>query len=370
MRVGFLTPELDPGYGWARYGLDLARELSDQGIEIVALTQPGAQIPAGAASWLADVRPVLPLLVPRTDNFLTRSILGLLLIRRALSDCDLLHVIAEPYAPLGAFAAGSRPLVITAHGTYVPQTIRRRLVGPIYRWAYQRAHLIAVSHYTAGQVQDVLPHARLSVIHNGVQVKQFQRTGTKPEKRGPTVLATGGVKARKGSHLLVAAMALVREQVPDVQLIITGRQDSSDYLAEIELQIVESDLTNHVHLPGIISEDDLLGWYQHADLFVMPALNVGDKFEGFGLVFLEASACGLPVIGTTGSGVEEAVLDGQTGLLVPQNDIPALAGAIVRLLRDESLREEMGAAGRRYAQEQDWAAVAARVLTLYKQILA
>lgn len=366
MRVAFLTPGLDPGYGWARYGLDLARALSEQGVEIVALTQPGTQIDA---SWLAAVRPVLPQLVPPAGNFIIRSLRALPQVRRAVKDCDLLHVIAEPYTPLGALSAGSRPLVVTAHGTYVPQTVRRRLVGNLYSWAYQRAHLIAVSHYTAGQVRVVLPDARLTVIHNGVQVSQFQRPVLAPEKHGLTVLVTGGIKARKGTHLLIAALAQVRESVPDVQLIITGRQDSPAYLADIEKEIVELGLSDHVHLPGIIPEDDLLGWYQNADLFVLPSLNVGGKFEGFGLVFLEAGACGLPVIGTTGSGVEEAVIDGETGLLVPQNNIPALAEAMVRLLRDESLRQQMGAAGRKHAQDQDWSAVAARVLALYEQIL-
>jgi phosphatidylinositol alpha-1,6-mannosyltransferase len=369
MRIGFLTPGLDPGYGWARYGLDLARALSYQGVEIVALTQPGAQLPADT-NWLADVRPILPQLMPPVGNFLMRSLQALFRVRRAVTDCDLLHVIAEPYAPLAALSAGSRPLVVTAHGTYVPQTVRRRLVGHLYRWAYQRAHLIAVSHYTAGQVRTALPDARLTVIHNGVHVNQFQRPVPSPEKRGATVLASGGVKARKGTHLLVAALALIREQVPNIQLIVTGRQDSLDYLATIEQQIIDLELVEHVHLLGLISEDDLLGWYQNADLFALPSLNVGGKFEGFGLVFLEAGACGLPVIGTTGSGVEEAVIDGQTGLLIPQDNVPALAEAILHLLDDDSLRARMGAAGRQHAQDQDWSAVAAQVLAFYGQILA
>jgi phosphatidylinositol alpha-1,6-mannosyltransferase len=113
----------------------------------------------------------------------------------------------------------------------------------------------------------------------------------------------------------------------------------------------------------------LRGWYQHADVFALPSLTVGEKFEGFGLVFLEASACGLPVIGTTGSGVAEAVRDGETGLLVPQNDVPALADAITRVLTDADLRARLGTAGRAYAETQDWAQVAARVVTVYRRAL-
>jgi len=100
-------------------------------------------------------------------------------------------------------------------------------------------------------------------------------------------------------------------------------------------------------------------------VFALPSLSVGERFEGFGLVFLEASASGLPVIGTTGSGVEEAIIAGETGLLVPQDDPDALAGAIARLLQDEPLRARMGAAGRAYARTQDWSAVAGRVKDVY-----
>ncbi|MEB2286889.1 MAG: glycosyltransferase family 4 protein [Anaerolineae bacterium] len=365
MRVAFLTPELHAPYGWARYALELARALTAQGIEVVALTQPGAAL--SAADGLADVRPVLPRLVPRPRLFVVRSLLAIARVRRATADCDLLHVVAEPYSAVGALAAGRRPLVVTAHGTYVPQTVRRRLIGALYRRAYRRAHLIAVSEFTAAQVRAALPGAAPEVIRNGVHVARFQAPAPAPARRGPTILATGGVKARKGTHLLVAALARVRQRVPDAQLVVTGIQLEPDYLASVQEQARALGLADCVHLPGQVPEDELRGWYQHADVFALPSLTVGEKFEGFGLVFLEASACGLPVIGTTGSGVAEAVLDGETGLLVPQDDVPALAEAITRVLTDEALRARLGAAGRAYAQTQDWAQVAGQVVAIYEQ---
>lgn len=369
MRVALLTPEVAPGYGWARYALELATALVDQGVQVVALTQiDAAPVPAGVP--LADVRPALPHLVPPTRAFVPRAVLARRAVCRAMHDCDLVHVVAEPYSLLGAWTAGSRPLVVTAHGTYVPQTAHRPAVGWLYRRAYRRAHLIAVSDYTAARVRATLPDAALTVIRNGVHVARFQAPAPAPRKRGPTILATGGVKQRKGTHLLIAALDRVRQHVPDAQLVITGRQDDRDYLAQVERQIADLELGEAVHLPGMISEDALRGWYQHADVFALPSLNVGARFEGFGLVFLEASAAGLPVIGTHGSGVAEAVIEGETGLLVPQDDIPALAGAITRVLADGDLRAWLGAAGRAYAQTQDWSQVADRVITLYRQILA
>jgi glycosyltransferase involved in cell wall biosynthesis len=287
-----------------------------------------------------------------------------------VSDCDLLHVIAEPYSPLAAAVAGERPIIVTAHGTYVPKTVRRRVVGGIYRRAYARAFLIAVSRYTAARVCDVLPDTNPTIIHNGVHVARFQAPAPEPEKTGPTILASGGVKTRKGTHLLVQALAQIKRQIPNAQLIVTGRQDDPAYLAQIEQQIADLQLAGSVHLLGQIPEPDLLGWYQHADVFALPSLSVGGKFEGFGLVFLEASASGLAVVGTTGSGVEEAVIEGETGLLVPQNDANALADAITRLLLDDALRAQMGAAGRAYAQTQDWSNIAVQVRAVYDQTLS
>jgi phosphatidylinositol alpha-1,6-mannosyltransferase len=368
MRIALLTPEMAPSYGWARYALDLARELTALGVEVVALTQSGTR--PDPAIHLHAHRAVLPQLVPAPRGLLVRSLLAVPRVRRAVDDCDLLHVIAEPYAPLAALARGPRPLVVTAHGTYVPATVKRRGVGWLYRLAYRQAALIAVSDYTAGQVHAALPGANPVVIRNGVDFARFQAPAPAPQKHGPTILASGGIKPRKGTHLLIAALARVREQVPDAHLIVTGRQDDVSYLDRVQAQIGRLDLADAVSLPGLIPAEALRGWYQHADVFALPSLSVGGKFEGFGLVFLEASAAGLPVIGTLGSGVAEAVIDGQTGLLVPQGDADALADAIVRLLTDPPLRAQMGAAGRDYARTQDWSAIAARVHALYQDALA
>ena len=368
MRIAFLLPEIGTSYGWINMGYELGRALSQLGVEIVALTQPAA--PTAETAWLVGVRPVLPFLVPPGRGFLLRSLLAIPRVRRAVQDCDLLHVIAEPYTPLAAFATGSRPLAVTGHGTYIPQQVRRHYVGWLYRRAYRSAHLHAVSEYTAAQVRAALPDASITVIRNGVHFDRFQTPAPTPQKFGPTVLASGGVKPRKGTHLLVEALAQVRKQVPDAQLVVTGRQDDPGYLRRVQDRIAALGLESCVFLVGMIPDADLLGWYHHADVFALPSLSWGIKFEGFGLVFLEASASGLPVIGTTGSGVEEAVIDGETGLLVPQDDPAALADAITRLLLDADQRARMGAAGRAYAQTQDWSQVAACVKALYVQILA
>ena len=367
MRVALVAPDFAAAYGWASYALDLGRSLSMQDVEVIALAQAGGTVAPTLGA--ARVERVLPRLVPMRRGFLIRSLLAAQRVRRAVTGCDLLHVVAEPYAPLALWSAGARPLVVTAHGTFVPKTVARPLVGWLYRRAYTHARLIAVSEYTAAQVRTALPGADPVVIHNGVDFARFQPPQPDPGKHGPTVLASGGVKGRKGTHVLVEAFAQVRQQIPDARLIVTGATEP-DYQAQVEALIAQHGLGDAVRLAGMIPEAELLAWYQHADVFALPSRNVGGKFEGFGLVFLEAGAAGLPVIGTHGSGLAEAVIEGETGMLVPQDDASALADVIVRLLRDPALRTRMGTAGRAHAERQDWGAVAARVRDIYAALLA
>jgi glycosyltransferase involved in cell wall biosynthesis len=98
-------------------------------------------------------------------------------------------------------------------------------------------------------------------------------------------------------------------------------------------------------------------------------MNAGGKFEGFGLTHLEASAAGLPVIGTTDCGAEDAIVDGVTGLLVSQSAVTAaLPGAIINLLTDPVRAKQMGAAGQERAQTQTWNRVAQRMIEVYENV--
>jgi hypothetical protein len=181
--------------------------LGEQGVEVVALTQANSPSAPPSTIGLAGLRPVLPQLVPPQRGFLRRSLAAVPRLRRAASDCDLLHVVAEPYALAALWSAGNRPLVVTAHGTYVPQTARRRIVGRLYRRAYRRAALIAVSEYTAAQVRAALPGATMTVIRNGVRFDRFQVPAPAPPSGADNVARRGGVA--QGRACAIEALAQV-----------------------------------------------------------------------------------------------------------------------------------------------------------------
>ncbi len=361
MRVAMLTTAPIPTHGWGRYTRELVTALAAQGVQIdlIAATDapPQTELP------VSTYHRVLPSLTPAWRFSGLRLLASIPAVGRLTAGCDVIHVVAEPYA---LAAPSAHRLVVTAHGTYLPRTAANPIFGVLYRWIYRRAAVICVSTYTERQAQLALPGLHTVVIPNGVDVTRYQQPGIPPAKRGPTVLAVGQFKARKGYHILAQALRQVRDSIPDAQAVFIGEPSDSSYRAQIQAQLDADGLQDAVHLLGRVPDDVLLGWYHAADVFALPAINIGGKFEGYGLVYAEASAAGLPVVGTLDCGAEDAIRDGETGFLVPQNDPAAVAEALIRLFKDPDLRARMGAAGRAFACEHTWERVAGRVLDVYQ----
>lgn len=369
MRVGLLTADLTHAHGWAHYSLSLLLALRDAGANVTVIAARNSPDVDGVT-----VHQLLPALVPAERGLLLAQAQAVPAVRAALRGCHVVHAAVEPFAPAAAWSAGGRPLLVTAHGSYVGLLAGRRWpAGALYRRALRQATLVCVSQFTAQNVAAALLGARTTVIPNGIDPARFHHLPPlAAPKHGPTVLAVGAVKPRKGTLELVRALAVVRQTIPDAQGVIIGTLDAEPgYAAQVRAEIAALGLADSVHLLGHLPERELLAWYGAADVFALPALNVGGRFEGFGLAYLEASAAGLPVIGTTGCGAEDAVVDGVTGLLVPQSQVTdALPGAIIALLSDPARAAQMGAAGRQRARAQTWTRAAQQVLALYESVAA
>jgi phosphatidyl-myo-inositol dimannoside synthase len=361
LHVGLITSDLSHRHGWAHYSLSLLDALRRAGVRVTVVT----------ARNTPDVEDVelhrlLPNTFPAERGLLLKMMRVVPQIAQVLRDCDVLHATIEPYAPLGMWIAGSRPLFVTAHGSYIPILLRRHWpASNIYRRAFTRARIICVSQYTERVIQNLLPTVYTSVVTHGINFERFATLRSlETPKTAPTVLFVGAVKRRKGALELVQAMA----HVPDAQCVMIGNLDAEpDYTTLVRTEIKRLNLEDRVHLLGHVPESTLLGWYGAADVFALPSLNSGDKFEGYGLVHLEASAAGLPVIGTCDCGAEDAIIDGVTGFLIPQSGVvDALAEAIGKLLSDPERAQGMGAAGRKRAQGLTWDSVANDITSLYR----
>jgi glycosyltransferase involved in cell wall biosynthesis len=161
-------------------------------------------------------------------------------------------------------------------------------------------------------------------------------------KGAPLVGNVAALAGHKGQRHLVAAAARVIREVPDARFLIVGEGELRDAL---EHQIKELGLDRHVMLTGF--RDDAVGLQKSFDVFVMSSVT-----EGLGSAMLDAMACRRPVVATRAGGIPEAIEDGVTGLLVPPQDEPALAKAIVRMLKDSEMRARLGEAGRRRVVEE------------------
>ncbi|MBZ0289256.1 MAG: glycosyltransferase family 4 protein [Anaerolineae bacterium] len=370
LKIGILASDLSHRHGWAHYCLSLIQALHRAGVRLTVVTPHNSADIEGLVQ-----HKLLPSITPAERFLLPKQVVLMPRVREVLRDCDVIHAAIEPFASLASWVVGERPLFITGHGTYVREWSKRPWpVSMIYRQAFLRARLVCVSSYTERVAKATLPQVQSMVVNNGVDVERFAalESARKVEKRGPTVLSVGAVKPRKGTLELVRAMAVVRRDLTDAQCVIIGSFNAGQqYAKQVRAAVQELSLENCVHILGHVPEAELMGWYRAADVFVVPAINEGGRFEGYGLIYLEAGAAGLAVIGTTENGGEDAIEDGVTGLLVPQSRVAEeLPDAILRLLRDPELAARMGAAGREKAARQSWDHVAGQMLKLYHQSVA
>ena len=186
----------------------------------------------------------------------------------------------------------------------------------------------------------------IPTIHVGVDIKVFSPKAVFKDAR-PTLIFVGKIVRNKGVEELVRAAANLVKDFPDLQLRLIGKGDEKyiHFLKDIADGLGANSLLN---LPGFIDKEDLPEELSKAHIFCAPSYYEG----GPGFVYLEAMACGLPVIGCSGSGAEEIIQSGENGILVPPGDTEALENALKKILSDKKVLEDMGANARNYVLKE------------------
>ena len=212
------------------------------------------------------------------------------------------------------------------------------------RWKYRQVDCFIAASEAIRQmlVADGVPAEQTVTVHEGIDVEHV--LAAPPVNvhealwlphHAPVVGNVAALVPHKGQRYLVDAAHLVVQEVPDARFVIFGEGELREHL---EKQVHEHHLEKHVLLPGF--RTDVLGCIKGFDLFVMSSVT-----EGLGTSLLDAMACSRPIVATRAGGIPEIVEDEVNGLLVPPRDHPALAAAIVRMLKDEALRRRTGEAG-------------------------
>ena len=322
-----------------------------------------------------------------------------LLMAGTVRDADIVHCHTW-YTHLAGCLAKQLlrvPLVLTTHSLEPHRPWKVEQLGNAYhastwleRTAYQNADgVVAVSESMKRDVQELygVDTNRVRVIPNGISTSEFRRKpnpdllrqhGIDPEK--PIVLFVGRITRQKGIlHLLNAIPHLpAGTQV----VLCAGSPDTPEIGAEMKAKVeklkARPDLSIH-WLETMQPREDLIGFYSHATVFVCPSV-----YEPFGIINLEAMACGVPVVASAVGGIPEVVVPGETGLLVDVNAVGSenfepkdpeafsrrLADGISTLLKNPEQARTFGAAGRRRVEERfSWESVAAQTLTFYEELI-
>lgn len=222
-----------------------------------------------------------------------------------------------------------------------------------------------------------VPERILRVVPNGIDPGDFAGEETAPpaeklgvDTRGRTVIITvGRLVPKKGVDRFVAEiLPELARAAPEVLYLTAG---DGPLREKIEKITREKGLEGNVRLLGDLPMDDgrLPALYRAADIFVMPNVEVAGDIEGFGIVAIEAAAAGLPVVASRLQGIQEAVRDGENGILLPWNDSPAFVSALLDLVKNPGKRKELGERGRRFtAENYSWDRIARRYSDLFSEL--
>jgi phosphatidyl-myo-inositol dimannoside synthase len=269
------------------------------------------------------------------------------------------------------------PFIIYAHGNEIFDALSSSWPKPRLS-LIKAARILANSHFTAELVQKAgADPARIEILHPACDVGRFRPITPSSELRGellgsaersPVILSVGGLMERKGHDMVIAALPALIKQFPKLVYLIAG---AGPYRPELESLASALGVRDHLTFAGRVSDKALPGIYAISDVFVMPSRyrqESGDV-EGFGLVYLEASACAKPVIGGRSGGVPDAVIDGVTGFLVDPLSSEDIVLAITRLLSSPDLAARLGQQGReRVFAEFTWPLFLGRVRSICDQV--
>jgi glycosyltransferase involved in cell wall biosynthesis len=264
---------------------------------------------------------------------------------------DVIHA-HDPHGVAMAALALSMSTQLTKPPLVAARRVDFHIKGnALSRWKYRQVDCFICASDAIRQmlIADGVPAQRVTTVYEGIdlgRVEAAPKADLHAElwlpHQAPVVGNVAALVAHKGQRHLIEAAAIVVKEIPDARFVIAGE---GELRPALERQIKEHRLEKHVFLAGF--RPDILSVHKAFDVFVMSSVT-----EGLGTSLLDAMACGKPIVATTAGGMPEVVVNGRTGLLVPPRDHEAMAGAIVRLLRDEALRARMGEAGEARVREQ------------------
>ena len=362
-RTLVITNDFPPRPGGIQtFGYEIVRRFEPESVTVLTSDWDGAA-EFDAAQDFKVIRANTKTLLP------SRSTLAM--AREIVVSENITRVLFGAAAPLGLLASPLRKLGVKnivgmtqGHETGWAMTPGTRQA--LRKIGNDTDYLTYISEYTHKKIAKALSPeaaARMRRIVPGVNVKEFSPANSSSGNQlradlgwidRPVIVCVSRLMARKGQDELIRALSEVHLTSPLASLIIVGE---GPYRKNLEGLIKKFGLEEFVHLTGKVSQDDLSKWYAAGDIFAMPCRTRmgGWDVEGLGIVFLEGSATGLPVIVGDSGGAIDAVLDGETGYLVDGTNTSEIAQRISHLISNPDVAKRMGEAGRNWvSREWTW----------------
>ena len=362
-RTLVITNDFPPRPGGIQtFGYEIVRRFDPESVTVLTSNWEGAA-EFDAAQDFKIVRANTQTLVPSKST--------LSMAREIVVAENITRVLFGAAAPLGLLAAPLRKLGVTnivgmtqGHETGWAMTPGTRQA--LRKIGNDTDYLTYISEYTHKKIAKALSPsaaARMRRIVPGVDSTEFSPDNLSSGNQlrtelgwidRPVIVCVSRLMARKGQDELIRALPIIQQTVANASLIIVG---DGPYRKDLERLVKKLGLENFVHLTGKVSQTELSKWYAAGDVFAMPCRTRmgGWDVEGLGIVFLEGSATGLPVIVGDSGGAVDAVIDGETGYLVDGTNTAEIAGRIAYLFANPDIAKKMGEAGRNWVtQEWTW----------------
>lgn len=364
-----LTRSLSVTEGQGRYSIELIKQLASD-YEITVFT---SEKPHSFETELNKIDLKIHTL-PAIDQLtkLSTYLLSTLRLLPYFLKTDFVHFFSDyPYCTFFFFIPSFvKPRFITAHGTYAVAPLDNRKSRFLLKQSFKVAkRVICISNFTKLQILKRINLKNIKVINNGINLDKFKKVNKKNNPHEKMILSVGNLKHRKGYHISIPSIIQVKKKYPNIKYYIVGSKPDDSYTHQLKEIIRKKNLEKNIIFLQNLDEDELLNLYYKCDLFLLtPILVASNKFEGFGLVYLEANACGKAVIATRDCGAEDAVRDNYNGILVAQNNIQDTSQAIIKILNNNDLKSKLERNGQAWVKGFDWNKVANKYKKVYDSL--
>ena len=295
-------------------------------------------------------------------------------------DPDAVHALSTGllYSTAVAFLRDKYPTVLTAYGIVAKeikyyredykkiQKVQSYIFSPISiineRYVLSKIPNIIVQTPSIKNIISKWTKSKIHIVPSGIEYEEIKKMQSHAlPNESPDIFLVNNLQKIKGVDILIKALPLVTNSIPNLSVCIGGSGPQEN---ELKILVKKSNLKSHIKFLGFISEEDKYQCYKACKIVVVPS-----RWDCQPFAPLDAAASGKPVVASRIGGIRDTVEDGKTGFLFEPENIEDLADKIVTLLKDDKLREEMGRAAKEKAKQYDWSKIAERTVEIYKEVI-